>query len=486
MKYIGISHTLAFAVALSSASSALCSPSDSESFSNKATQPSSLNSFEKQAFSIADVSEKAIPSVVNIATRKRVMARRRQSHPLFSDPFFRRFFEGAPNGRRQPPSRLERSLGSGVIVKKEGIVLTNNHVIEDADEVSITLSNDKEYKAEIIGKDPPSDLAVLKIIDPPKDLHAVSLGNSDTLRLGEVVIAIGNPFGVGQTVTMGIVSAKGRANVNIVDYEDFIQTDAAINPGNSGGALINMRGELVGINTAILSRSGGYQGIGFAIPSNMVESITSSLITNGKVTRGFLGISMQEFNSELAEAMGVKVNEGVLVSQVIGDTPADKAGLKPGDVITEIDGRKVLDSARFRNIVAAAGAGTKIKLNVVRKNQDKTINVTLAEKEDESLATVFGEDEGPLGGVKVESLSDEVRQKFDISNRITEGVVITELAQDSSLAEAGIRPGDVIESVNQQPVTSPSQFRSAYKKARKTLLLRVSRGGGSSFIVIQK
>ena len=250
----------------------------------------------------------------------------------------------------------ENSLGSGVIVRKSGVILTNNHVIEGASKIRVTLSDGRDFDAEVVGADPKSDIAVIKMLKPPKDLAPIALGDSDSLRLGEMVVAIGNPFGLGHTVTMGIVSAKGRANVGIVDYEDFIQTDAAINPGNSGGALIDLQGRLIGINTAIASRSGGYQGIGFAVPSNMARAVMNSLLKHGRVVRGWLGVAIQPVTKDLQRAMGLKTTKGVLISDVMQDSPAARSGIKRGDVI-ELAGETLRDPVHLRNRVAAAGSG---------------------------------------------------------------------------------------------------------------------------------
>lgn len=452
------------------------------------SEPAAPRKLEREFMSVATVSERALPAVVNISTTRKAKAGRSPSlSPFFSDPFFRHFFDRqSPGLRRQPPERMEQSLGSGVIVRSDGIILTNNHVINDADDVRVTLHDRREYRAEIVGKDPPSDLAVLKLQDPPEDLKAVPFGDSDTLRLGEVVVAIGNPFGVGQTVTMGIVSAKGRANVGIVDYEDFIQTDAAINPGNSGGALLNLHGEVVGINTAILSRTGGYQGIGFAIPSNMARSIMASLIEDGRVVRGYLGVMIQDLTPELAEAMGSDVKKGVLVSEVLPDSPADKAGVKTGDIIAQADGREVATAARLRNIVASTGAGRTMTMQLVRNGQRKTVEVSLTERKDEGDTIALDDDQGPLGGVKLEPLTDELRRKLEVSRRVDAGVVVTSVADRSRAARAGLRPGDVITSVNRTRVKTPSDFVEAYDRAADTVLLRIHRRGGSLFLVLNK
>ena len=290
--------------------------------------------------SLADVASQVTPTVVNISTTKTVKPDE-QLNPFFDDPFFHKFF-GVPE---HPRAYKERSLGSGVIVSSDGYIITNNHVIEGASEIKVVLPNKREFKGKLIGADSRSDVAVIKIDD--KDLPAITWGDSDKLRPGEMVMAVGSPFGLTQSVTMGIISAVGRANIGIEDYEDFIQTDAAINPGNSGGALVNMRGELVGINTAIFSRTGGYQGIGFAVPSNMAKQVMESLIRTGKVVRGWLGVSVQDVTPALSKQFGVPVGEGALVGEVVKGSPAEKAGFKQGDVIVEFNGKKVEDSGHL-------------------------------------------------------------------------------------------------------------------------------------------
>jgi serine protease Do len=320
---------------------------------------------------IADVAERAVQSVVNISTSRTVSDGPAAWDPFFADP--RSPFSG--DGQERKAS----SLGSGVIVTAQGRILTNNHVIQDADDIKVTLSNGTELTAKLVGTDPRSDVAVLQLQGPLPPLKPLSLGDSSSLRLGEVVLAIGDPFGVGQAVTMGIVSAKGRASVGIVDYEDFIQTDAAINPGNSGGALVNLRGELVGINTAILSRSGGYQGIGFAIPSNMARQISDMLVKDGKVKRGYLGVNIATVNQEVAKQAGLKVDHGVLVTGVQPDGPAGKAGLKEGDVIVSLDGAEVKDAGKLRNTVAMSPSGASVDLQVMRGSSKQAVKVKLAE-----------------------------------------------------------------------------------------------------------
>ena len=454
----------------------------------EASRPPTPAAFEREMMSIADVSEKAVPSVVNISTQKKLQAQPDVfSSPFFSDPLFRRFFDRAPESRQRPPERLERSLGSGVIVNANGVILTNHHVVANADEVLVTLHDKREFTAEIVGKDPPSDLAVLKLKAPPPDLRGLPVGDSDALRLGEIVVAIGNPFGVGQTVTMGIVSAKGRANVGIVDYEDFIQTDAAINPGNSGGALLNLRGELVGINTAILSQSGGYQGIGFAIPSNMASSIMGSLIQEGRVIRGFLGVIIQDLTPDLADAMGLPDRNGALVSEVLAASPAEKAGVRAGDVIRKVDGRPITTSAKLRNVVASIGAGRTVKLHLLRNGRDTSLNVELTAKEsDDHVPPKTRDGRAPLGGVSLERLTEPLRREFRISRRIPAGVVVTNVKRGSPAERSGLQVGDVVVSVNRRPVQTPEEFGQLYAEGQETVLLRLFRRGGPLYLVMRK
>ena len=440
------------------------------------------------AVSIADIAEKSLPAVVNISSTKVIKQQGRPMSPFFNDPFFRHFFgqRFGPRGQ-MPRQRREKSLGSGVIVSKKGIVLTNNHVVEHADEIKVTLSDKREFEAEIVGTDPKSDLAVIKLKGKAPDLSPLSFGDSARLRLGDVVIAIGNPFGVGRTVTMGIVSAKGRADVGIVDYEDFIQTDAAINPGNSGGALINMRGELVGINTAILSRSGGYQGIGFAIPSNMARPIMESLRKNGKVVRGWLGVAIQDLKPQMAQALGVKAKNGVLISDVTKGSPAEKAGLKRGDVALTLNGETLDSTGRLRNLVAAAGSGATVKLKVMRGDERLDVEVKLGEMP----ATMGGvakldSDQGVLGGLTLSGVNEANRRKYDIPDRITQGVVVQEVAPNSRAAGSGIRQGDVILELDRQVVGNVEQFTKRYKSAKGRLLLLVYRRGSTVYLLLSK
>jgi serine protease Do len=328
---------------------------------------------------IADVTERVLPSVVNISTT----TARKSRGPAMFDPFFNDSespFRGRPGGEREG-----QSLGSGVIVSSRGYVLTNSHVVADATDIRVSLSDGRELAAELVGSDPKSDLAVLKLEGKLGSLTPIRFGRSNKIRLGEIVLAIGNPFGVGQTVTMGIISAKGRSGMGIVDYEDFIQTDAAINPGNSGGALINLEGELIGINTAILSRTGGYQGIGFAIPTDMARPIMESLIRDGRVDRGFLGVNIQTLTRELAKSEGLPDDQrGVLVTRVLQASPAARAGLRQGDIITRIDDKDTFTAAHVVNAVGMAGSGKRVKLEVWRAGKSRTLRIELDDLEQNS------------------------------------------------------------------------------------------------------
>src|SRR5512134_3828475 len=325
----------------------------------------------------SEVAAAATPSVVNISTTRVIKSREEAPFDLFDDPFFRRFFGDQFPHPNIPKEHKEQSLGSGVIVSDDGYIVTNNHVIEKAQEIKVLLLNKKDYKAKLIGADPKTDIAVIKI--EAKDLPALPWGDSNKLKVGEIVFAIGNPFGLNQTVTMGIISAVGRANVGIADYEDFIQTDAAINPGNSGGAMINARGELIGINTAILSRTGGYQGIGFAVPSSMARTVMENLIKFKKVVRGWLGVSIQDVTSDLAEEFSVRDLKGALVSGVMKASPADKAGIKQGDVILRFNGKDVEDTGHLRNMVSQSAIGTKVKVKLLRQKKEIEVEVSIAE-----------------------------------------------------------------------------------------------------------
>lgn len=407
---------------------------------------------------------------------------------MSEDPFFR-FFFGPPNGEQR--ERKEQGLGSGVVVG-DGIVVTNNHVIEDADEIKVTAFGHKDFVAELVGTDPKSDLAVLRIKDDKKVLRALALADSTRLRLGDVVLAIGNPFGVGQTVTMGIVSAKGRSDLGIVDYEDFIQTDAAINPGNSGGALVDMEGNLVGINTAILSRSGGNVGIGFAIPTNMARPIVDSLISQGKVVRGWLGVTIQNLEPDLARGLGVAASEGVVVSDVAKGSPAEKAGLQRDDVILSVDGKPVTTTGELRNSIAVAGANHVAKLRIQRASKELVLSVALSASPDrgkagqESSSSKSAPKADELLGMRLEPLNPDLRRRLEVPPEVKGGVVVTGLSPDSPGARAGLRPGDVILEISRQPVVAPDDVQRLYKGSKGPAAALVMRQGSTTYVVLKK
>jgi serine protease Do len=416
--------------------------------------------------------KKVQPAVVSVTskTMPRVSEQRRGQPILpnlpdglrefFGDQF--PFFFDIPQGPR-------RGLGSGVIVTSDGYIVTNNHVVDEADQVTVSLQDNREFNAKVVGKDAQSDIAVLKI--EASGLPFISFGDSDTVQVGDIVLALGNPFGIGQTVTMGIVGATHRNTpMQIGAYEDFIQTDAAINPGNSGGALVNMKGELIGINTAILSRSGGNQGVGFAIPAKMAHNVMEQIIKHGKVSRGFLGVSIQPVNSDIAKQFKLPGEpRGALVGDVTPDSPADKAGIKAGDIITEINGARVVDSANLRVRVASLMPGTTARLKLYRDGQEREVSVVLGSQPGEPATTSSAgpaNGDGPRLGVSVEPASR--------SGRGRTGLLITNVAPGSAADEAGLRPGDIILEVNRKPVSDPAEFQQMVRAAgNQSLLLYV-------------
>jgi serine protease Do len=441
----------------------------------------------------SEVAAVATPSVVNISTTRVIKSRDEGPFDLFDDPFFRRFFGDQFPHPNIPKEHKEQSLGSGVIVSEDGYIVTNNHVIEKAQEIKVLLSNKKDYKAKLIGADPKTDIAVIKI--EAKGLTALPWGDSNKLRVGEIVFAIGNPFGLNQTVTMGVIGAVGRANVGIADYEDFIQTDAAINPGNSGGALINARGELIGINTAILSRTGGYQGIGFAVPSSMARQVIDSLVKYKKVVRGWLGVSIQEVTSDLAEEFGVKDLKGALVSGVMKGSPAEKAGIKQGDVILQYNGKVVEDTGHLRNMVSQTPIGTRVKAKLLRQKKEVEVEVVIAElpkkmAEASSRNTDESEDKeeenSALSGLVVRELTPDLAGRLGIDEN-EKGVVVVKVDPDSKVFEAGIRPGDVILQINQKDIGTIEDYKKAASKIRskERVLLLIRRKGEDLFVTVK-
>jgi serine protease Do len=454
--------------------------------------PKSIEILAQLSEAQSEVAAAVRPSVVNISTTRTSTSSENSHQDLFDDPFFRRFFGEQFRHPNTPKERKERGLGSGVIVSQDGYIVTNNHVVEKAEEIKVLLSNKRDYKAKLIGADPKTDIAVIKI--DARDLPALSWGDSGKLKVGEIVFAVGNPFGLNQTVTMGGISAVGRANVGIADYEDFIQTDAAINPGNSGGALVNARGELIGINTAILSRTGGYQGIGFAVPSNMARQVIDSLIKHKKVVRGWLGVSIQEVTSDLAEAFGVKDLKGALVSGVMEGSPAEKAGIKQGDVILQYNGRVVEDTGNLRNMVSQTAVGTKIKVRLLRQKKEIETEVAIAELP-KKLAEAGGPgEEGPvagdenssLSGVTVRELTPDVAKQLGITD-VDKGVVVVQVDPAGRMYEAGIRPGDIIVQINQENIESMKDYQKAASKisGKERILLLIKRKGGDLFVTVR-
>ncbi len=432
--------------------------------------------------SLNEVANVAKPAVVNVSTEKTFKIMNHPFGDFFNDPFFRRFF-GDENPFQAPRKYKSTSLGSGVVVSKDGYILTNNHVIKDADKIKVIMHNKKEYKGKVIGTDPKTDLAVIKI--KATNLQTIKIGNSDKLRVGDIVIAIGNPYGLNQTVTMGIVSAVGRSNVGIADYEDFIQTDAAINPGNSGGALVNIKGELVGVNTAIFSTSGGYQGIGFAVPSNMAKVVMESLIKEGKVIRGWLGVNIQDLTPEIAKHFGIEETKGVLIADVVEKSPAEKAGLKRGDLIIEYDGKEVSDTRQLRNMVASTFPGNSTTVTIIRDGKKKSMNVTIGEFP-EKLIAESGDYENNLRGVYVQDLTPSIRNEMNIPVKIN-GVIVTNVS-DNSLAHGVLRQGDVITEINQRKVHNVTEYRKLASSLikDKSILLLVYRSGSFIYVTISK
>jgi serine protease Do len=443
-----------------------------------------IDGLEKQNKAFERIAQAVTPAVVNIRTTQVIKV---QQSPFFMDPFFRQFFGDMFGGQGIPREQREHALGSGVIVSPEGYIVTNNHVIAKATDVDVMLSDKRTFKAKVIGADPRTDVAVIKI--DGKNLPTVPWGDSSVLRVGHTVLAFGNPFGLNFTVTSGIVSAVGRSGLGIETYEDFIQTDAPINPGNSGGALVNVRGQVVGINTAILSTGqgpggeGGSVGVGFAIPANIVKHVMESLIKTGKVTRGYLGVTLGDLNPALAREFKVPDLSGVLVNEVEPGAPAEKAGLKQGDVIRTYDGQTVDNRARLQSMVAGTNPGSEVTLGILRDGNPLTLKVTLAEQP-ASMAGPGGRPaEGTLRGISVQSLTPSIRDQLGLPTN-TRGMVIADLDPNSPAAQAGLQPGDVIQSINRKPVNSVAEFNRLAAEAKGEVLLRVNRQGNSAFVVV--
>lgn len=449
------------------------------------TDNTPLSAQARPVLSFSPVIKQVAPAVVSIYTNKTIRADQGLA-PFLDDPMLRRFFgipfEGIPQKRK------EQALGSGVIVSTDGYILTNNHVVDRADEIKVALNDNKSvHSAKLIGADPQTDIAVIKI--DGTIFPAITLTDSDLVEVGDVALAVGNPFGVGQTVTMGIVSAKGRGGMGIVDYEDFIQTDASINPGNSGGALVDASGRLIGINQSIISGSGGNLGVGFSVPVNLARYVMERIITDGKVTRGYLGVMIQPVTDELAKEFSLKDNAGALIGEVTRQSPAAAAGLREGDVITEFNGKKIVASQQLRLMASQTAPGTAVPLKFLRDGKEQSLTVTLGELPAEALAKTGaprakGGDQDILDGVTVDDLNGRTRRQFGIPNTVN-GAVVTNVDPDSAAASAGLQPGDVIMAINRHPVSSADQAAELAKAITGgRVLLHVFGRGGSRFLVI--
>ena len=449
--------------------------------------------------SYAPIVKRVAPSVVKVLVTER--AKNMPAGMQFGDnPALRDFFDqfgiqpGTPGrrGQRQPQQPAQEGLGSGVIVSADGYILTNNHVVNGADTIKVALNDGREFTAKVIGTDPKTDLAVIKV--DAKSLPSITFADSEKVEVGDRVLAVGNPFGIGQTVTSGMVSGLGRASMGL-DYEDFIQTDAAINPGNSGGALVDAEGRLVGINTAILSRSGGSQGIGFAIPSGLAHSVMEQLVANGRVVRGFIGVGVQDVTEDLAKEFKLESRKGALVAEIIPDAPADKAGLQVGDLLTKIDGKPVSDMRHVKLAVAVIQPGKKVGVEAVRKGKTMNFEITVANQpNDRSIArngdnrgSAYKEDEGTLNGVGVADLDVQARREFDVPETVR-GVLVTSVDPDSASAAAGLQPGDVILEINSKKVKTSEEAVKLTEKSTDSMktLLRVWNQRGTRFMIVDE
>jgi serine protease Do len=444
------------------------------------------------------VAAQARPAVVFIQVEKQVAIGGGQlffnnPYELFDEGMMERFGLPRGYGRKQPQHRQQpqqmykqTGQGSGFLISKDGFILTNTHVVGDAEKITVRLMDGREFLAKRIGADSKTEVALIKI--EGKDFPCLSIGNPAKLDIGEWVIAIGNPFGLKETLTVGVVSAKGRNNMGITDYEDFIQTDAAINPGNSGGPLLNIDGEVIGINTAIFSQNGGYMGIGFAVPIDMAMQVKEQLVSHGKVTRGYIGIYMnpEELNEQMAQSFGYKEKTGVLIADVQKDGPADKAGLLSGDIIMELNDKKIGDPSIFRRTISTIAPEQKAKLLIFRDGKTKTITVTVGLLPDEGGQNTPAESqEGSLEkyGLQIQNLTPDLAKRFQLDSE--DGVIVSEVAQGSSAAEAGLQPGMLIVEVNRKKISNSRQFLAELKKSDKRLLLRVKSERGTFFITLK-
>lgn len=449
-----------------------------------------VNALELQNKAYERIAKEVTPAIVSIQSTQVIKV---QQSPFFSDPFFRQFFGNMMPQLGIPREQREHALGSGVIVSPEGYILTNNHVIRHATTIDIQLSDKRTFKAKVVGADPPSDIAVLKI--DASSLPTAHLGDSETLHVGDIVMAFGNPFGLDFTVTRGAVSALGRTNIEEGGLQSFIQTDAAINPGNSGGALVNVKGQVVGINTAILSGNsgpggeGGFIGIGFAIPINMARHVMEDLVKTGKVTRGYIGSRIGDVTPPFAKQFNAPDTKGAFVQNVDPDGPSAKAGLKPGDIIRKFDGRDVEDRDDLISKVTNAGPGTTATLEILRDGSPMTVKVTLGQRPEnlaaggEAPGTEKAPSEGALRGISVQNLTPSLRSQLGVSPE-TVGVVISNIDSDSPASDTGLQQGDIIQSINRQPVRNVEEFNRLAAEAKGQTLLRINRQGTGIFVVI--
>ncbi len=435
----------------------------------------------------APIVKKVLPAVVSVESTKMSKIPTEFEGGAPDDPLFRQFFGNSNrqfNSPGEAPEQREQGLGSGVILTPDGYILTNNHVVDSATGVRVTLADKREFKAKVIGADPKSDIAVIKI--DATNLPCVTVGDSSKVQVGDYALAIGNPFGVGQTVTMGIVSATGRSHLGIEEYEDFIQTDAPINPGNSGGALVNDRGELIGINTAIIAHgSSGNQGIGFAVPVNMARNVMDQLVKTGKVTRAYLGITPQDVTPAIAKAFGEKDAHGALVGDVSANSPAQRSGIQKGDIILDVNGKPVTDSNELRMTISMMQPDASVNLRIARNGTERTVAVQLGELPTTTAALKHdGEKESSaLSGVSVENLDAQSAQDLKLPAN-AQGVVVTNVNPSSEAADAGLRRGDVIQEVNHKPVKNTSDFEHAVGGSKESTLLLVNRNGSTMYLAV--
>lgn len=443
------------------------------------TERETPNTSQTKIYSYYDSIKEAKNAVVNISTQKKVKAPNLQGHPLLNDPFFKQFF-GDAFGTMIPKDRVERSLGSGVIISKDGYIVTNNHVIDGADKILVAMpESNKEYEAKVIGKDAKSDLAIIKI--NANNLPFLKFSSSNDLQVGDVVFAIGNPFGVGESITQGIISALNKSGIGINDYENFIQTDASINPGNSGGALVDSRGGLIGINTAILSRTGGNHGIGFAIPSEMVKKISKALIEDGVIERGYLGVSIQDISGDLQEVY--KNQKGAVVIAIEKDSPADKSGLKVWDLIVKVNNKEIKGAADLKNMIGTFNPKDKVTLTILRDKKEQTLSLALSKAPNETQGSI--KENSGIAGLEIGALNAETKSKFGIPNNV-QGVLVTNVKANSKAEELGFNSGDIIiqiESFSISDIKSFSEAMNRYKGQTKRMLINRN---GRIFSIVAK